>query len=109
MKRALLLLVLCACGSGGGKGTYAAKCQAACTLPASGPCASGQDVAGCQDRCEGLTEGLALTCVQCMVEHSGWRGESCTCYGTSGCCLCGFGPGGNFCLSCAQTDACSAS
>lgn len=91
-----------ACSSSGtGTGTYAAKCQAACTPP-SGPCAS-QDVTTCQNNCIAATDGLPVLCAQCITENSGWSGQQCVNNA-----LCSFGPGPT--QSCSGSSAgCSAS
>ena len=89
------LLLAAACSAGTtttttGSGTYALKCQAAC-VPPTGPCGT-QDPASCQSSCVATTEGLTITCAQCIVESSGWYGTKC-----DGVNQCSFGPGSNTC------------
>jgi hypothetical protein len=95
MKRSYLVWMTVAAlamvGCGSGDKTYSDKCAAACKVPSTGPCAS-QSEADCQSTCTAMTSGLAVECVQCIVEHSGWSGRKCSCYGT-GCDLVYFGPG----------------
>lgn len=104
----LLAVLPPACsGSGSSGGAFEDKCAIACKPPA-GPC-SAQDPAECQTQCTTLTDGLAVACAQCMIEHSGWSGTKCTASCTD-CCPCGFGPssgdtceGGTGC-SCSAAD-----
>jgi hypothetical protein len=88
-----------ACSSSGGSGIYADKCALACAPPSSGPCFQ-QEPAECESQCAALTEGLSATCVQCIVENSGWKGIECPANCTD-CCPCHFspGPGDNACES----------
>ncbi len=66
--------------NGVGGGTYAAKCAAACTPAADGPCV-GQDPTACRGECEAATEGMTAVCAQCLAEHTSWHScSSDTCY-----------------------------
>jgi hypothetical protein len=77
-------------GSSAASGQYGDKCELACKPPA-GPCGS-QDPADCQQACVTATEGLVVACAQCIAEHSGWSGETCTCSGGN-CTMDSFGTG----------------
>lgn len=73
-------LVPAACGgSSVASGEFSDKCVLACKPPA-GACGS-QDPADCQQACVTATEGLVAACAQCITEHSGWSGKTCTCSG----------------------------
>ncbi len=52
------------------------KCKAVCAPPSDGPCKSA-DVNACIEKCTALTEGLAVACVQCVIEHSEYTGRTC--------------------------------
>lgn len=87
----LVLLPLACGGSSSVSGEYGDKCEIACKPPA-GPCGS-KDPADCQQACVTATEGLAVECAQCLTEHSGWSGETCSCSG--GTCTMDFFGGGS--------------
>jgi hypothetical protein len=88
----VVLAAACGNGSSGGSGQYADKCDLAC-VPPSGPCGA-EDSASCQTSCTTALEGLSVACAQCVVEHSGWAGTTCTCSGGN-CSEDSFGPGTN--------------
>ena len=87
---ALILLPVACGGSTAASGEYADKCALACKPPA-GPCGT-QDPADCQQACVTATEGLVVACAQCLTEHTGWSGSTCTCSGGS-CTMIDFGTG----------------
>jgi hypothetical protein len=89
-----------------GESASSAKCSAVCKAPASGPCATADEVA-CRSTCNAMTSGLSTTCVQCITENSGWTGLECTCIGKP-CTICGFGPGDNACMSPGKDEECTA-
>ncbi len=73
--------------------SYYAKCKIACT-PIEKPCLS-QDVNACIETCTALTDGLALGCAQCVIEHSGYSGTNCDPSCTAApCATCSFSGGG---------------
>ena len=88
-----LLLFGLACvpsiAAGCGGSPYADKCTLACEPKV--PCA-GTDPTVCQARCETTLDALQAACAQCVLEHSGWSGTTCTCDMT-GCSRCTY-PGG---------------
>ncbi|MEO6574301.1 MAG: hypothetical protein ABIP89_10705 [Polyangiaceae bacterium] len=72
--------------------SYFAKCTLACT-PTERPCLS-QDVNACIETCTTFTDGLALACAQCVIEHSGYDGVICDPSCTAApCATCNFSAG----------------
>lgn len=56
------------------RGTYEDKCDAACKPVES---CSSEDPAPCVSDCVAATEGLEITCAQCIVENTHWQGSFC--------------------------------
>lgn len=80
-------------GGGTGDTVNLAKCKLACAAPTEGPCKDG-DVADCTNTCTVFLEGLKASCVQCVVEQSGWTGQRCAAECRSCPCIDSFGPSG---------------
>jgi hypothetical protein len=76
-----------------------AKCKIACEAPTDGPCKDA-DVTDCIEKCTVFLEGMSASCVQCIVESSGWAGKRCP--SECKCCPCieSFGPSGTGCGKC---------
>jgi hypothetical protein len=75
-------------------------------VPKDGPCASESESA-CINKCTATLEGLALTCAQSIVEHSGLAGERCKKIGEVGMPI-AFGPRPQkTSFACSEGDTCA--
>lgn len=88
-----LLLVACDSSStneeGEGGGAFDDKCALACKPEKA---CSEQDPSECEQACVTAVEDLRTACAQCIVEHTGWSGDVCTCEDFEGEQLCSYEP-----------------
>ena len=77
---AMLVLLACSHANGGASGppTPEDYCRSTCTPVKGHPCGSPDDSA-CVSECLSHIEGHTDACRDCILQISGWRGNTCTC------------------------------